>query len=218
MTEDEYFTKKMQYLRFQATQENEDGTDMEELRKEILAYEYDCGGGEDCGEEEEAIEYGMKEEREYFTKKMQYLRFQATQENEDGTDMEELRKEILAYEKLYNTVDETAEHEEDDFDREIRAHQEWFDANLARHEKNVLALALYYEHQGDDAEYEFWLVFEIRAYESDCMTNVVDVELAQYGAQATEDDRADWHYQDYDDEQDRLEKYIEGKRADEIHF
>ena len=163
-----------------------------------------------------AIEYGMKEEREYFTKKMRYLRFQATQENEEGTDMEELCEEILAYEKLYNTVDETAEHEEDDFDREIRAHQEWYDANLARHEKNVSALALYYEHQGDDAEYEFWLMFEIRAYESDCMTSVVDVELVQYGASVQEEqDRS--NYQDYDDEQDRLEQYIEGKRADE-HF
>jgi len=167
-----------------------------------------------------AIENGMKEEREYFAKKMQYLQFQATQENEEGTDMEELCKEILAYEKLYNTVDETAEHEEDDFDREMRAHQEWYDAaaNLARHEKNVMALALYYEHQGDDAEYEFWLMFEIREYESGS-ANVVDVELAQYGAQATEDARADWHYQDYDDEQDRQEKYIEGKRADDVlHF
>ena len=169
-----------------------------------------------CGEEDLAIGYGMKEEQEYFTKKMRYLRFQATQENEEGADMEELCEEILAYEKLYNTVDETAE--EDDFDREIRAHQECFDANLARHEKNVSALALYYEHQGDDAEYEFWLMFEIRAYESDCMTSVVDVELVQYGASVQEEqDRSNWYYQDYDDEQDRLEKYIEGKRADE-HF
>ena len=188
-------------------------------------------------------------------------------------EMQQLMKEIEDYERLYE--DEQGEHVDDAFDYEMRAHQEMYDASviedariaLARdaemgnfvvHQKNVRALAKYYndvalDSQCEDAEYEFWLVFEIREYEAGTSERVTDVELAQYETiqdetqnqsmiddddcnqwlmtmtavknlkpgimveeEEDEDDRSKWSYQDYDDEQDRMEKCIEDRRADAL--
>jgi len=201
----------------------------------------------------EYTELGMKEEREYFAKKMRYLQFQAFGEDTGDEayreEMRELRKEIDDYERLYeDEKDEEGEHVDDAFDYEMRAHQEMYDASviedarisLARdaemrnfivHQKNVGALAKYYDAvaigtQCEDAEYEFWLVFEIQEYEAGTSEYVADVEVAQYGTMQTipeeeeeEDDdvdRTNWSYQDYDDEQDRMEQHIENKRADAL--
>ena len=222
----------------------------------------------------EYVEHGMKEEREYYTKKMKYLQFRAKQEMGEVMDeayiaeMQEVNKETTEYERLYeDSIDGDEEHVADAFDYEMRAHQEMYDAsvaedarialvvkdardaeirNFAVHQKNVNALAKYYDavaidSQSEDAEYEFWLVFEIREYEAGTSTCVADVEHAQYGTmdEGTMDegtttmdeerddgiDRTNWSYQDYDDEQekkdyddeqDRMEQYIEGKRADAL--
>jgi hypothetical protein len=206
----------------------------------------------------EYTELGMKEEREYFAKKMKQLQFLARQEEgqdvEMDEEMQELMKEIEDYERLYE--DEQGEHEDDAFDYEMRAHQEMYDASviedarisLARdaemrnfvvHQKNVRALAKYHDAvaigtRHEDTEYEFWLEFEIREYEAGTSEYVADVEVAQYGTtmptiqedeEDDEDDdeeeddgvdRTNWSYQDYDDEQDRMEKYVEDKRADAL--
>ena len=222
----------------------------------------------------EYTELGMKEEREYFAKKMRQLQFLSRQEEGQDVDMDEemqqLMKEIEDYERLYE--DEQGEHVDDAFDYEMQAHQEMYEASviedariaLARdaemsnfvvHQKNVRALAKYYndvalDSQCEDAEYEFWLVFEIREYEAGTSERVTDVELAQYGPTMIDDDdcnqwlmtmnaakdlklapmveeeeedeeddgvdRSKWSYQDYDDEQDRMEKYIEDRRADAV--
>jgi hypothetical protein len=58
-------------------------------------------------------------------------------------------------------------------------------SNFVVHQKNVRALAKYYndvalDTQWEDTEYEFLLVFEIREYEAGFSERVTDVELAHY--------------------------------------
>lgn len=91
--------------------------------------------------------------------------------------------------------------------------EESIDGNVfMTHLNNLAALTRYYEKiaanpDEADPEYEFWLMFEIRAFEEDGSRNIVDVEACHY--QKTDED--------YEmDADDRMQQYIEDRAADAV--
>jgi hypothetical protein len=91
--------------------------------------------------------------------------------------------------------------------------EESIDGNVfMTHLNNLASLTRYYEKiaanpDEADPEYEFWLMFEIRAFEEDGSHNIVDVESCHY--QKTDED--------YEmDADDRMQQYIEDRAADAV--
>jgi hypothetical protein len=93
--------------------------------------------------------------------------------------------------------------------------EESLDGNaFMTHHNNLSALARYYNKiavnpDEADAEYEFWLTFEIRAFEEGSR-DIMDVETSHYLAMMKERQDAD------DDEHDRMQQYIEDRADDDI--
>ena len=157
----------------------------------------------------------------YFQKKTQY--------NEGSSSTEEMRKirdALILYEMQNRYESESEEYWApskceicgDEFDeaKQLGFHstvckedEESVDGNLFMiHQHNLAALTRYYEEvavnpDALDAEYEFWLIFEIRAFEEEGSRSIVDVEATRYQEEV-----------EMMDADDRMQQYIEDRADD----
>jgi hypothetical protein len=145
----------------------------------------------------------------YFQKKTQYNEGSGSVE-----DMRKIRDAIILYEMQHNIRSTQYSGSESDSEVETTPENDDCDESsvdehmFMAHQNNLAALTRYYENIAInpsvvDAEYEFWLTFEIRSFEEGCRDDIVDVDKKM-----ADDD------EEKEDADDRLQQYIEDRAED----
>ena len=150
--------------------------------------------------------------------------------NGSTEEMRKIRDAIILYE-MQHSKEEEEEYSEywapskceicgDEFDEEkqlgfhstvCKEDEESVDGtSFMTHQHNLAALARYYEEvavnpEATDTEYEFWLTFEIRAFEEEGSRSIVNVEETRYQEEA-----------EMMDADDRMQQYIEDRTDDAL--
>ena len=145
----------------------------------------------------------------YFQKKTQYNEGCGSVE-----DMRKIRDAIILYEMQHDI--RSTQYSGSESDSEVETSPENDDCDessvdehmFMAHQNNLSALTRYYKNIAInptevDAEYEFWLTFEIRSFEEGCRDDIVDVDKKM-----ADDD------EEKEDADDRMQQYIEDRAED----
>ena len=128
--------------------------------------------------------------------------------------MRKIRDAIILYEMQHNIRSTQYSGSESDSEVETTPENDDCDESsvdehmFMAHQNNLAALTRYYENIAInptevDAEYEFWLTFEIRSFEEGSRDDIVDVNKKM-----ADDD------EEKEDADDRLQQYIEDRAED----